>query len=191
MVRWSIAADSFERYGDYVVWFLDTIFLVDEVDDEDGFDDSDEYWRMNAKLGTYTVGPQRVPFTCCPSEESGKLPPYDVAIFGHGYGSSRFDGLGFAWAFTQMGYAVCFNDFPGHGPTIPPEDLALYEPVLDANNLLPFLEHLKDSRYRDLNNDGIPDSGGDQWSADVFHTRDMVRQAVADWMQMVRSLKAW
>ena len=54
-----------------------------------------------------------------------------------------------------------------------------------------FLEHLKDSRYRDLNNDGIPDSGGDQWSADVFHTRDMVRQGVvADWMQMVRSLKA-
>ena len=33
-------------------------------------------------------------------------------------------------------------------------------------------------------------SGGDQWSADVFHTRDMVRQAVVDWMQMVRSLKA-
>ena len=188
-----IAADSFERYGDYVVGgsFVTPYFLVDEIDDEDGFDDSDEYFRMNAKLGTYTAGPQRVPFTCTvPSEASGFSPPYDVAIFGHGYGSSRFDGLGFAWAFTQMGYAVCFNDFPGHGPTIPPDDLEFYEPILDANNLLPFLDHLKDSRYRDLNNDGIPDSGGDQWSADVFHTRDMVRQAVVDWMQLVRSLKA-
>ena len=35
---------------------------------------------MNAKLGTYTVGPQRVPFA--DSNESGKSPPYDVAIFG-------------------------------------------------------------------------------------------------------------
>ena len=55
-----IAADSFERYGDYVVGgsFVTPYFLVDDIDDEDGFDDSDEYWRMNAKLGTYTVGPQ-------------------------------------------------------------------------------------------------------------------------------------
>ena len=39
---------------------------MDEIDDEDGFDDSDEYWRMNPKLGTYTAGPQKyrlpVPF---------------------------------------------------------------------------------------------------------------------------------
>ena len=188
-----IAADSFERYGDYLVGgsFVTPYFLVDNIDDEDGFDDSDEYWKMNSKLGTYTAGPQRVPFTCTiPNEETGFSPPYDVVFFGHGYGSSRFDGVGFAWGFNQQGYAVCFNDFPGHGPTISQDDLAVYEPVLNANNLLPFLQHLQDSRYRDLNNDGVADSGGDQWSADVFHTRDMVRQAVVDWVQMVRSLKA-
>jgi hypothetical protein len=187
-----VAADSFARYGSDLVGgsFITPYFLVDTEDDEDGFDDSDEYWRMNSKLGTYTAGPQRVPFTCTlPNENTGALPPYDVVFFGHGYGSSRFDGITFAWSFNQLGYAVCFNDFPGHGPTISQDDLELYEPVLDANNLLPFLHHLEDSRYRDLNNDGVPDSGGDQWSADVFHTRDMVRQAVVDWIQFVNSLK--
>src|SRR5687768_9188732 len=53
-----------------------------------------------------------------------------------------------------------------------------------------FLPHLMDARHRDLNNDGTKDSGGDQWSADGFHTRDMVRQAVVDWMQLARGLRA-
>lgn len=186
-----IAADVFERYGSYLVGgaFTTPYFLVDK--DDGGQDDSEEYWIMNSKLGTYEVGPQRIPFTCTlPNEATGATPPYDVVLFGHGYGSSRFDGITFAWGFNQMGYAVCFNDFPGHGPTIKPADLEEFEPILENTGLMPFLEHLQDSRYRDLNNDGIPDSGGDQWSADVFHTRDMVRQAVVDWIQLVRSLKA-
>ena len=81
-----------------------------------------------------------------------------------------------------MGFAACAADFPGHGPTIPADDLEIYLGVLKSRGLEPFMLHLVDSRYRDLNNDGDPDSGGDQWSADAFHTRDMVRQAAVDWM---------
>ena len=44
-------------------------------------------------------------------------------------------------------------------------------------------------RDRDLNNDGLADSGGDMWTADLFHTRDMVRQSVVDHMQFVRILR--
>jgi len=111
----------------------------------------------------------------------------DVAIFGHGYGSSRFEFLGFAHAFNRMGMAACSLDFPGHGPSIATDELELYEGVLRSHGLEPFLQHLIDSRYRDLDNDGSPDSGGDQWSADAFHTRDMVRQSAVDWMWLVRS----
>ena len=185
-----IAADSFGRYGDYVVGgsFTSPYFLTDK--DDDGQDDSEEYWSMNPVTGEYVAAPQRIPFTCIlPNEDSGALPPYDVVIYGHGYGSSRVESLSFGWVFTQLGYSFCFMDFPGHGPNISPSELPLIESILEATKLTPFLDHLLDSRYRDLNNDGRKDSGGDQWSADVFHTRDMVRQVVVDWIQFVRSLK--
>ena len=45
-------------------------------------------------------------------------------------------------------------------------------------------------RDRDLNNDGFADSGADQWTADVFHTRDMVRQEALEHMQLVRILRS-
>ena len=45
-------------------------------------------------------------------------------------------------------------------------------------------------RDRDLNNDGLPDSGMDQWTADLFHTRDMVRQSALEHIQFVRLLRS-
>lgn len=156
--------------------------------DQDGDGDGDEYWRQDPETGQWRSAPQRVPFTCVIPKDPTNDPP-NVALYGHGYGSSRFEGLTFLWAFNRMGMAACIFDYPGHGPTIPQDELPLYEALLNTRNLLPFLAHLQDSRYRDLNNDGVPDSGGDQWSADAFHTRDMVRQAVVDTMQFVRSLQ--
>ena len=154
--------------------------------DEDGDGTSDEYFRVDPMTGEMDVYAERVPFTCVlPEGDAGNA---DVVIFGHGYGSSRFDFLGFAHAFNRMGFAACAADFPGHGPTIPADELELYLGVLKGRGLEPFMLHLVDSRYRDLNNDGSPDSGGDQWSADAFHTRDMVRQAAVDWMWMARSI---
>jgi len=182
--------ESFNLFSSYMVGgaFNTPYFLVDK--DDGGADDSDEYWQMNTFTGEYEAGSQRIPFSCVlPSPETGAEPPYDVVIFGHGYGSSRFDFFVFSWPFNQYGYAVCAMDFPGHGPTIDDELAELIENALEQNKITNLLVHLRDSRYRDLNNDGLPDSGGDQWTADVFHTRDMVRQAVVDWMQMVKSFK--
>ncbi|MCO4747336.1 MAG: hypothetical protein KC912_21230 [Proteobacteria bacterium] len=168
---------------------FDVPYLLADRDDG-GLDDADEWWQLDPVAGTMSVEPQRVAFSCVlPSPDLGFEAPYDVAIFGHGYGSSRFDFLGFAHAFNREGMAACAIDFPGHGPTVSESDLPLIEAVLEGKDLLPFFYHLKDSRYRDLNNDGHPDSGGDQWSADPFHTRDMVRQSAVDWMAMVKSFK--
>ncbi len=163
-------------------------FLADR--DDDGSDTSDEWWQVDPLTGAYSAEPERVAFTCTlPTDPLVEGEPAPVVIFGHGYGSSRFDFLGFAWAFNRMGFAACANDFPGHGPTIDEDLLPLVEAVLKPKGLYPFVAHLEDSRYRDLNNDGWPDSGGDQWSADAFHTRDMVRQAVVDWVQLSRSFE--
>ncbi len=164
-------------------------FLTDK--DDGGDWDADEWFTVDRVSGEMTVAPQRVAFTCIlPKARDGAEAPFPVAFFGHGYGSSRFDMLGFGWAFSRMGYAVCAADFPGHGPSISDSDRALIEAYLSSTGLLPFLTHLEDSRQRDLDNDGEAQSGGDQWSADGFHTRDMVRQAVVDWMQLIRSFQA-
>lgn len=151
-------------------------------------DDSDDYWQIDGFNGTYSARAERVVFTCVLPKNVPQ--PAPVVVFGHGYGSSRFDFLGFSWAFTRMGYAACAFDYPGHGPTVNPDEEALIEGVLGATGLVPFYEHLKDARFRDLDNDGVPDSGGDQWSADGFHTRDMVRQAALDHAQFIDSLRA-
>ena len=151
-------------------------------------DDSDDVWQVDAYNGSYKARSERVVFTCVTPK--GVPQPAPVVGFGHGYGSSRFDFLGFAWAFNRMGFAVCAFDYPGHGPSVDPDQEAAIEAVLTGMGLLPFYEHLKDSRYRDLDNDGEKDSGGDQWTADAFHTRDMVRQAALDHAQFLDSVRA-
>jgi hypothetical protein len=151
-------------------------------------DDSDDYWQIDGFNGTASARSERVPFTCVLPANVPQ--PAPVVMFGHGYGSSRFDFLGFAWALNRVGMAACAFDYPGHGPTVSADQEELIVTVLDNLGLLPFYEHLKDSRYRDLDNDGVPDSGADQWTADAFHTRDMVRQAALDHAQFVDSLMA-
>lgn len=151
-------------------------------------DDSDDVWQVDAFNGEYRVRSERVIFTCVLPKNVPQ--PAPVVDFGHGYGSSRFDFLGFAWGFNRLGFATCAFDYPGHGPTVDADQEALITAVLGGKNLLEFYEHLKDSRYRDLDNDGVGDSGGDQWTADAFHTRDMVRQAALDHAQFVDSLRA-
>ncbi|MFT4621950.1 MAG: hypothetical protein ACI8PZ_000602 [Myxococcota bacterium] len=183
--------EAYDAYGDRIVG--GSIIAPNLLGDRDdgGFWTADEWWQLDPVAGTITTEPERIAFTCVlPKEGDGFTPPFDVAVFGHGYGSSRFDGLGFAHAFNRVGYAACFIDFPGHGPTLSEEETLLVEALLLDLGLTPFYYHLKDSRYRDLDNDGVPDSGGDQWSADGFHTRDMVRQASVDWMQLIRSFQA-
>lgn len=177
--------DNYTVFAESVVG--GSVVVPSFLPDHDGDGTSDEWFRLNPVTGEMDVEAERVAFTCVlPSDVDG---PVDVVLFGHGYGSSRFDFLGFAHAFNRMGMAACAADFPGHGPTIPSDDLEVYEGVLRSRGLDPFLRHLVDSRYRDLDNDGDPDSGGDQWSADAFHTRDMVRQAAVDWMWLVRSFQ--
>lgn len=151
-------------------------------------DDSDDWWQVDGFNGTWQGRAERVAFTCVLPKDVPQ--PAPVVVFGHGYGSSRFDFLGFSWAFARMGFASCAFDYPGHGPTVDPDQEVLIESVLETTGLLPFYEHLKDSRYRDLDNDGRMDSGGDQWTADAFHTRDMVRQAALDHAQFIDSLRA-
>jgi hypothetical protein len=126
-------------------------------------------------------------------------PPYSTVIEGHGYTSMKFEILGFAGNLGKHGLAVCSMDSVGHGLGLEKELLDQIEDTCaDPPPGLEQLCALKDSlldmlkgRARDLNNDGTADSGGDFWSADTFHTRDIVRQTIVDQMQLVRIIRSF
>lgn len=127
-----------------------------------------------------------------PKETSEHQQPFDVNIFGHGYTSNFFEQILYAGNMAEHGIATIGINAMGHGLVFGDEGEktaarsalggACYAPAFDALTL---------SRTRDLNADGVNDSGGDFWSSYLFHTRDGVRQSVLDHIQLVRIMRAF
>lgn len=168
--------------------------------------DDDESFDVDPDAGTATVGRGRVTFWCTiPKELDYTTPegkpgvhkaPFPVVFYGHGYGGARFEMLGFAGHHARFGLATCGIDAMGHGLVIPPEYAAIVNTLLrtlGAAGMDPDLakQGVTAGRARDLNNDGVPDSGGDFWTADTFHTRDMIRQSAVDQLQLLRILRSF
>lgn len=166
----------------------------DEIAERRNMFDDDESFDIDVNNGRAAVGKDLLSFWCSiPKETEARKPPFPVVIYGHGYGSARVEMLGFASAAARLGIASCGLDAAGHG-LILPEDIK-NDPLIplvlrntNLENLIPVLEH---NRARDLNNDGERDSGGDFWTADIFHTRDILRQTVVDHMHFARMLRSW
>jgi len=182
-------AEGYSHASGLVGGHFTTPFLLADKDDGGG-DTTDEWWEIDPEKGTAFYAPQDVAFTCVlPKPTADRQAPFDVAIYGHGYGSSRFEAMSFAWVWARLGGAVCMMDFPGHGLSLSQSDLDQIGPLLEVAGLTPLLEHLKQGRDSDTDNDGQIESGNDQWTADAFHTRDQVRQAVLDWFWLIRSIE--
>ena len=127
-----------------------------------------------------------------PRETAAFKQPFNVDIYGHGYTGNFSEMLLYAGNMAQHGLATIGINAVGHG-------LGFDNPVvtLAAQGLLrgacaaPFFDAVTQTRARDLNGDGHPDSGGDFWSSYLFHTRDGVRQSVLDHLQLVKILRAF
>ncbi len=160
--------------------------------------DDDEWFRIDLRKGTAVHGPSGVSFLCSiPKTTADHKPPFPVVVYGHGYSGAPFEIFGFAGRFAQFGFALCGLDAVAHGIALPAdEDIAydtLIPTILEPMGLLPFYLSMSAARIRDLDNDGKLtsfDNGGDFWSYDMFHTRDMVRQASVDTMQFIRILRS-
>jgi hypothetical protein len=63
--------------------------------------------------------------------------------------------------------------------------------VFAEHSVEPFLDALLAGRARDLDGDGVVDPGGDLFSVNPFHTRDLLRQAAVDWFQLSRLLRSF
>lgn len=172
--------------------------------------DEDEAWDLNHKTGHITYGKHKVSFfcalpkprpdvTCSPGNPEGKpfCKPYPVVFYAHGYGSFKGETVLHAGRHTQMGVAACGIDSFGHGRSIVFDEdcqgfleYMLGRAKLSALGVPELITMIFRGRDRDLNNDGCFDGGADQWTANLFHTRDVVRQSVLEFIQFVRILRS-
>ena len=178
---------------------LDTYKNVDYVvmgslESPNFLDNAEEVFELDPRTGLNGYGRHQVYFTLViPKETPLHKPPFPVAFYSHGYTGSRLEVFAFAGALARFGLATMAIDAYGHGTVIKltpqqEEDIkALVEPL----HLLPFWQALRTGRARDLDCDGVADSGGDFWTADTFHTRDVVRQSIVDYVSAIRMLRGF
>ena len=121
----------------------------------------------------------------------GEGKPAPVVILGHGHTGNRFTVTSFAGFMARHGVAVLAIDCVSHGISVSEQDRALATTVLSTIGFGPFVEAALTDRAYDQNGDGTIDSGADFWTAYVFHTRDVVRQSLLDYMQLVRLVRSF
>ncbi len=155
----------------------------------------DQSFQIDEKNGTARAVAETIPFLLAVPKarpEVGHLPPFPTVIAGHGYKSMRVEHiLGFGGTFAKFGLATIAIDAYGHGIGIDPSLETIGRALAHTYGLDAFADAVFLGRARDLDYDGIKDSGGDFWTADTFHTRDVVRQSIVDWMQLVRLLRTF
>ena len=169
--------------------------------------DNDERWEMNVSTGALKYGSTDVSFWCalpqeldtsCSEGNPEGIPfckPFPTVLYAHGYGGSKAEITLHMGRHTTMGYALCSLDSYGHGLNVWQEDseagstLLLAQLEFNRDAVPEMSALLTTGRDRDLNNDGVSDPGADMWTSDLFHTKDMVRQSVLEYMQFVRILR--
>jgi hypothetical protein len=126
-----------------------------------------------------------------PKETKQYKQPFPVAYYGHGYTSSMVEALGFAGSEAEQGIATVGMNAVFHGLDLDETDKQLARALFKGACEGPFSSAFLEGRYRDLNGDGIADSGGDYWTSYLFHTRDVVRQSAVDLLQMFRIFESY
>lgn len=121
----------------------------------------------------------------------GEGKPAPIIILGHGYSSNRMEALLFNGYLARHGFAVLAIDNVSHGLELSEDEARLAELVLEPFGVLPFFEAISQGRATDQDNDGRVDSGADFWTAYLFHTRDVVRQSLLDYVQLIRIIRQW
>jgi hypothetical protein len=152
----------------------------------------DLHFDVNFLTGQGDVRHTPIPFIIAiPKVTPAHQPPFDVAYWRHGTGLFDLEMVLHAGLYAREGIALASMDNPGHGLVLTQGQQILLEALLKGACLGPAAYALEQSRAIDLNGDGAPDSGGLVWSAHLLHTRDGMRQAVLDGVQLTRMLKTF
>lgn len=192
------AYDGLDYVDYFVVGSYDSPQLFNRYD-EDGkwlpFDD--QSWPADLHSKKAEALSETVYFTLSvPRKEisvrgEGKQAP--VALLGHGYGSTRFEGMQMAGYFARHGIATLSIDAPGHGISLNDIERATVTTIFKQKGMSAAADALMSARALNQDSDLLNsvDSGVDFWTAYLFHTRDVVRQYVLDNMQAIRILRSF
>jgi len=188
--------DPYEIYVDYFIagTYSSPNFLVDKDGmATEGFpDDENEVFDIDSVSGRATYGDGKVNFICSiPKAGPWGSAPFPVVIYTHGSGNFKLEALGFAGNLAKFGLATCAIDAFGHGVCLDPTFELVARGIMRSFGFEPLYDVLSPGRARDLDNNGLCESGGDFWTADVFHTRDVVRQTIVDEIQLIRILRGF
>ena len=179
----------------YVDYFVQGTFESPSFLDTKAGEPADQSFQLDRANGTARTQGEKVTFILAVPKarpEVGHVAPFPTVIAGHGYKSIRIEHiLGFAGTFAKFGLATISIDAFGHGIGLDPLLELFGRTKARAYGLGAFADAVFTGRARDLDYDGVKDSGGDFWTADTFHTRDVVRQSVVDWMQLIRLLRSF
>ena len=180
--------DSLDAVDYFVIGTYATPYLVGDP----ASTNPDDHFQVNFMTGEASVHTDTGHFwLSVPKASAAGKPPFDVAYWHHG--TTLFDTEMFIHAgrYARNGLALVSIDAPGHGLYLDNGEEFFVSALLSGVCLEPFTNGMNSGRAIDLNGDGVPDSGGLIWSAHIMRTRDNVRQAVIDAMQMTRVLASF
>jgi hypothetical protein len=179
----------------YVDYLVSAAFVSPSFINTNSGAPQDQSFQIDPVTGQIRAQPEVFPFLLAVPKQvaaAGHVAPFPTVIAGHGYGSMRTEEvLGFGGTFAKFGLATIAIDAYGHGVAVDPALELLGRAKAAQYGLAAFADVFFTGRARDLDFDGIKESGGDFWTADAFHTRDTIRQTIVDWMQLVRLLRTF
>src|SRR5207244_2391481 len=152
--------DTF-KYVDYLVSgaFFSPSFL-----NTDSVAPADQSYQIDERNSNARTTSEAITFLLAvPKErpEVGHLAPFPTVIAGHGYKSTRVEHiLGFGGTFAKFGLATIAIDAYGHGIGIDPLLELTGRTLARKYGLDAFADAVFRGRARDLDYDGIKDSGG-------------------------------
>ncbi|MFT3835520.1 MAG: hypothetical protein QM723_00795 [Myxococcaceae bacterium] len=118
--------------------------------------------------------------------------PAPAVILGHGYTGNKLDPLIYGGFMARQGIAAIGVECTSHGIGLAESDKQLARALFQNYHLEGFFDAaVNHQRALDWDNDGIVDSGADYWTSFIFHTRDMVRQSVVDYMQLIKLMRGF
>ena len=138
------------------------------------------------------IGHHDIQFWCAipkPQFKEDPSKPAPVVLYAHGYTSNKIEQLGLA-LHAKFGIAGCSIDAPLHGVDVGDQEETV-RAFFALLGMSPAADALLASRGEDMDGDGIVDIGGEFFTGYMFRTRDNLRQALLDWMTLVRFLRSF
>ncbi len=175
--------DSLEYVDYFVIGTYPTPYFIGDPASTNPYD----HFHANFTTGQADVHTDQGHFwLSVPKKSAAGGPPFPVAYWHHGTGLFDTEMFIHAGRYAKQGLALASMDAPGHGLVLDEGQQFFLRALLDSACLEPFTTAMDTGRAIDLNGDGVADSGGLIWSAHLLRTRDNVRQAAIDAMQLSR-----